>query len=89
MSVFPGAGKTSRSKPTGQKRKFSAPRSEERWSFLSTQLPEGPGLATRNLETAICFYRDDGNSVRLYVLLVKKQHCTSREVHFSLIGATL
>lgn len=86
MSAFPGARKAGRRKPAGQERKVSAPRIEERESFLSAQLPEGSGLATRNLEAAVCFYCDDGNSIHLYLLLVKKQCCTFREVHFSLIG---
>lgn len=61
MSVFPGAGKAGSGKMAGQERKVSVSKSEERQSFLSTQLPEGPGLATRNLETVACFCRDDGN----------------------------
>lgn len=40
ISVFPGAGKTGRSNMAGQEMKISAPRTEERWRFLSTQLPE-------------------------------------------------
>lgn len=69
--------------------KEEAPRIEERWRFLSTQLPEGPGLATRNLETCVCISHDDRTSVHVYILLVNKEHCVSREVHSSLTGAAL
>lgn len=81
MSVLPGAGKAGR----------RASRKED-FCFLEwgeMELPERPGLATGNLETAVCFCRDDGNCARLYVLLVKKQRCTSGQVRFSLTEATL
>lgn len=43
----------------------------------------------RNLETGVSVSHDDGTSVHVYVLLVKKGHCILREVHSSLTGEAL